>query len=289
MDKFISFNAHGKWVEIPKTVAISEQKLFKKAIKKTFIKSGKSEILKKSLLIYIENEDKISYYMNNLQTFVNDIKKFSKPTYELILNHLNYLNNNDFYINQTSSGSIYFKIGYEENKDSIKITIKIDCGRIVDSELDKFSYFIRLDLLPDYFFLQANIEKRTKLAAKQSSNKINFNQYFIINNIPNVVSKIDDASVRLSLWNKNKYGKEKCLGECFYPIKFIENMDKMVSINEMLAVNKNLRGHNDQEFDLLEELMRRKEFDREAKNFICLRQQLKEIDSIKCENKNKFF
>lgn len=67
-----------------------------------------------------------------------------------------------------------------------------------------------------------------------------------------MVKKIDGTSIRLSLWSQNKYSTEKCLGECFYMIKFIENMEKMTSVNEMLTVNKELRSQNDQEFDRLE-------------------------------------
>lgn len=67
-----------------------------------------------------------------------------------------------------------------------------------------------------------------------------------------MVTKIDGSSIRLSLWSQNKNSVEKCLGECFYLIKYIENMEKMMSINEMLTVNKNLRIQNDEEFDRLE-------------------------------------
>lgn len=62
------------------------------------IEGEKSEYLKKTLLVSIKNEEKINFYISNLYAFVNDLKKLAQPTYELILDHLNYLNNNDFYV-----------------------------------------------------------------------------------------------------------------------------------------------------------------------------------------------
>ncbi|CAF0822073.1 unnamed protein product [Brachionus calyciflorus] len=239
------------------------------------IESEEFEKIELELLKSIKCIYKIRIYKTNLKKFLDTLKTYSIPTSQYILEHLNYLNNFDYYSNNNSYGSIYFKVGYENVQNSIKITLKILCCSLNPSERnEKISYFVTAELLPSSIFGQNELKLKTKLLNKINNENICFNQSLIFENLNGPSRIIEGASLRLSLWSKNKFGVEKCIGECFYEVKLIENMESLVSINEMYAVIKNLRGLIDDEFEKIQELMRRGEFDIEAKNFVDSRKKL---------------
>jgi hypothetical protein len=53
-----------------------------------------------------------------------------------------------------------------------------------------------------------------------------------------------DICIRLSVWDEDMMSRDDFAGEIFYPLSYIENMDKLYSIDYMKMIKCNLKRPN---------------------------------------------